>query len=234
MDEISRSVDSLRDAYFRATDDSEFVSIEDRVTKESAALQSLAAAVKQNLVTTKDENDKFSALYNDAENSASLEMRVNMYNLTARKFKAALETFQKSHNNFREEVKSRQKRRLQSVDEKKSLDDAAIDQIIENGQVSEVIRESLMNTASVDLRDCVSDIERRHAEVIALERSVRELFELFGDVATLVDIQEDNLKTIDKHITKAKGYVESGAQQLNEAEKHQQCSRKVLVLPYMS
>ncbi len=105
----------------------------------------------------------------------------------------------------------------------KTLDDKVIDKLVEEGKSQEVLDGALM---SDDLRDCIGDIEQRHADVLRLERQVREVYELFKDLAVLVDVQQDSLDVIEKHIHAAKDYAEKGADHLKQAEDYQNSARK--------
>jgi len=79
---------------------------------------------------------------------------------------------------------------------------------------------------SETLQDVVRDIEDRHLDILKLERQVLEVYELFKDLATLVDIQQESLDVIENRVAKAKDYVEKGEKELAQAETYQKRSRK--------
>lgn len=54
-----------------------------------------------------------------------------------------------------------------------------------------------------------------------------EIFELFKDLATLVDLQQESLDVIENRILKAKNYTEKAEVELNEAEDYQKKARAV-------
>jgi len=177
-----------------------------------------AASIKKTLDDIKTDNDKFAK---DKENSARVEMRQNLYNATIRKFANAMQLFNTANAAFKQAMQDRQKRRLKNLD--KNLDDKVIDKLVEEGRSQEVLEKAFI---SDDLRECISDIERRHEDVLRLERQVREVYELFKDLAVLVDIQQDSLDVIEKHIKSAKDYAARGEQHLKEGEIYQQKARQ--------
>jgi len=86
-----------------------------------------------------------------------------------------------------------------------------------------VIKQALI---SDDLEDVVRDIEERHQDILKLERQVLEVYELFRDLAQLVDLQQDSLDVIDARVQSAKNYTERAEVELTEAEDYQKKARK--------
>ena len=76
------------------------------------------------------------------------------------------------------------------------------------------------------LEDVVADIEERHTEILHLETQVLEVFELFKDLASLVDQQGEQLDTIESNVTKASMHVAAAEKDLTEAEVLQRKARK--------
>ena len=104
----------------------------------------------------------------------------------------------------------------------KDLGDDEIDKIIESGKAQDVIKEALI---SDNLKNVVQDIEARHLDILKLEHQVLEIYELFRDLATLVDLQQESLDVIENRIVKAKNYTEKAEVELNEAEEYQKKAR---------
>jgi t-SNARE complex subunit (syntaxin) len=87
-----------------------------------------------------------------------------------------------------------------------------------------VIKEALI---SDNLKNVVQVIEERHLDILKLENQVLEIYELFRDLATLVDLQQESLDVIENRILKAKNYTEKAEVELNEAEEYQKKARAV-------
>jgi t-SNARE complex subunit (syntaxin) len=68
--------------------------------------------------------------------------------------------------------------------------DQAVDEIIESGRAQDVIKEALI---SDNVKNVVQEIEERHMDILKLERQVLEIMEMFKDLATMVDLQQESL-----------------------------------------
>ncbi len=55
---------------------------------------------------------------------------------------------------------------------------------------------------------------------------MENVFQLFQDLATLVDMQSDQLNIIEQRVVQSKDYVEKGLTNLREAEDYQTKARK--------
>ena len=77
------------------------------------------------------------------------------------------------------------------------------------------------------LRQTMVDIEARHADIMALEKNIRELHELFIDMATLIEQQGDKIDRIENHVANSRSYVEKGREQTTAAVKYQSKARTV-------
>jgi len=131
-----------------------------------------------------------------------------------------MNTMLASHE-FKQSLQERIRRQLKIVDSK--ISDEEVEKIVASGQADGVIKQVLI---SENLQDVVRDIEDRHLDILKLERQVLEVYELFKDLATLVEIQQESLDVIENRIGKAKDYVERAEGQLAEAEVYQKKTRK--------
>lgn len=103
----------------------------------------------------------------------------------------------------------RTRRQLKIVD--KDITDEEIEKIVESGRAQDVITEALI---CENLEDVVRDIEERHQGILKLEQQVLEVYELFRDLATLVDLQQESLDVISNRISQAKNYTEKAETEL--------------------
>lgn len=67
-------------------------------------------------------------------------------------------------------------------------------------------------------------------EIIRLEQSVLEIYELFQDLATLVELQSESLDVIETRISKARDYTERAEVELHSAEDYQKKSRSKMCI----
>ena len=74
--------------------------------------------------------------------------------------------------------------------------------------------------------DTISEIQERHDAVMDIERNLKELHQVFVDMAILIEQQGEELNDIEANVTRAKSMVVRGTQQLIVAKKHQKNTRK--------
>lgn len=77
------------------------------------------------------------------------------------------------------------------------------------------------------IRQTCDDITARHQDIRKLEKSIKELHDMFIDMATLVDQQGDKLDRIESHVASSRAYVEKGREETNKALVYQNEARKV-------
>lgn len=155
------------------------------------------------------------------KDSAKNQMRTNLYQTHIRRFHQDMNEYNAASHEFKQSLQERTRRQLKIVDSK--ISDEDVEKIVASGQAEGVIKQVLI---SENLQDVVRDIEDRHLDILKLERQVLEVYELFKDLATLVDIQQESLDVIENRIGKAKDYVERAEVKLAEAEVYQKKARK--------
>ncbi|CAH9135041.1 unnamed protein product [Cuscuta epithymum] len=72
----------------------------------------------------------------------------------------------------------------------------------------------------------VMEIQERHEAVKEVERNLKELHQVFMDVAVLVETQGEQLDDIESQVQRAHSVVRQGAHQLQEARTKQKSTRK--------
>lgn len=76
------------------------------------------------------------------------------------------------------------------------------------------------------IQDTIAEIQERHDAVKDIERNLKELHQVFLDMAVLVQHQGEQLDDIETNVGRASSFVRGGAQELNVARKHQKNFRK--------
>nr|1URQ_B Chain B, SYNTAXIN 1A [Rattus norvegicus] len=70
-------------------------------------------------------------------------------------------------------------------------------------------------------KQALSEIETRHSEIIKLENSIRELHDMFMDMAMLVESQGEMIDRIEYNVEHAVDYVERAVSDTKKAVKYQ-------------
>merc|ERR1711920_129054 len=73
----------------------------------------------------------------------------------------------------------------------------------------------------------LTELEEQHNGMLKIERSVKELNELFQELNILVIEQQDLIDNVESNVTETKELVQSGTKHLTAAEGHQKRTRKM-------
>jgi syntaxin 1B/2/3 len=126
------------------------------------------------------------------------------------------------------EYKETVARRYYTVTGEKA-EDSTVDALIASGASETFLQKAIQQGQAAgrgQLLDTVSEIQERHDAVREMERSLRELHQVFLDMATLVEAQGHQLNDIESHVARASSFVLRGAVELETAREYQKGSRK--------
>ncbi|KAJ8408579.1 hypothetical protein AAFF_G00252140 [Aldrovandia affinis] len=130
---------------------------------------------------------------------------------------------------FRERSKGRIRRQLEITGRVTTSEQ--LEAMLESGNpaifTSDVISDSHIT------REALSEIESRHEDIVRLEASIRELHQMFMDMATLVETQGDMTNNIEKNVSSAAEYVSLAEHETTKAVKYQTKGRRLRLLPSM-
>jgi t-SNARE complex subunit (syntaxin) len=150
--------------------------------------------------------------------------KIKMNEMQKHRLLDLISEFSKEIDLFKIEEQTIFKRRVKILD--RTMTDDEIEKLMDNGVTVKQIYEQSLQDNSVNLRNIVANIEERHLDIIKLESEVLAVYELFRDLELLVDLQQDSMDVISKHIEKAKKDVAIGEDNLNKAAEYQDKARK--------
>ncbi|KAK9058708.1 hypothetical protein SSX86_023550 [Deinandra increscens subsp. villosa] len=140
-----------------------------------------------------------------------------------------LQSSMKSFNDLREKMAAEHRetvqRRYYTVTGE-NADEATVDKLISTGESEDFLSKAIQEQGRGQVMETVLEIQERHDAVTVIERSLKELHQVFMDMAVLVEHQGEQLDNIESHVNRANSYVTRGTQQLNEARKKQKNTRK--------
>lgn len=137
-------------------------------------------------------------------------------------FQEVMSEYNKLQMDHRDQCKARIKRQVNICGGNKTAEE--IEEMIENGTTN-VFHAQLLTDAS---RDALKDVEARHLEILKLEESITELFEIFQDVAYMVEVQGDMIDNIERNVEATVEAVSASKSQMKKAYKYKR--RKLVTL----
>lgn len=136
---------------------------------------------------------------------ASVDVRIQktQYTNLSREFVEVMTQYNETQVSFREKSKSRIQRQLEITG--KITTNEELEEMLENGNAS-VFTSDIISDSQIT-RQALNEIESRHKDILRLESSIKELHDMFVDMAMLVETQGEMIDNIEKNVNNAVEYV---------------------------
>lgn len=160
------------------------------------------------------------------KSNADLRIRKTQHSALSRKFVEVMTEYNRTQTDYRERCKGRIQRQLEITG--RATTNEELEEMLEQGNSAVFTQGIIMETQQA--KQTLADIEARHADIIKLENSIRELHDMFMDMAMLVESQGELVDRIEYHVEQSGNYVAQGQQELVQANKYMSKARKKKVL----
>uniref|UniRef100_A0A672F7W4 Syntaxin-1A n=1 Tax=Salarias fasciatus TaxID=181472 RepID=A0A672F7W4_SALFA len=197
--------------------------------KTKAELEDLMADIKKlaNKVRSKLKSIQNTIEHEEGQNrsSADLRIRKTQHSTLSRKFVEVMSEYNTTQSDYRERCKGRIQRQLEITgrnttnEELESMLESDNPAIFTSGIIMDNITQQAMN-----------EIETRHNEIIKLENSIRELHDMFMDMAMLVESQGEMIDRIEYNVEHSVDYVERAVSDTKKAVKYQSKARRKKIM----
>ncbi|KAG2686733.1 hypothetical protein I3760_09G021200 [Carya illinoinensis] len=157
--------------------------------------------------------------------SSSDRTRTSVVNGLRKKLKDSMESFNTLRQQISSEYRETVQRRYFTVTGE-NPDDKTVDLLISTGESETFLQKAIQEQGRGRVMDTIHEIQERHDAVKEMEKNLRELHQVFLDMAVLVQAQGEQLDNIESHVTRANSYVRGGTQQLHTARVLQKNTRK--------
>lgn len=105
-----------------------------------------------------------------------------------------------------------------------NVTDQELDTMLESGQ-TDVFTQNILIDAKTT-KQALNEIESRHDEILKLERSIKDLHDMFQYLAMEVEAQGEMVDRVENNITQSTNYVEKAKENTEKAVTYQQRARK--------
>ena len=178
-------------------------------------------AMSKNTATLKETQDSIAA------NSAIIRIEENQYTHLVLKLTTAMaeyERHQSANEAFYKAQTQRQIKIKYTNPDGSAIDDATAaqlaEQVMENNTTSYIFQQS---------KDVLASINETRNDIYRIEQSMRDLNQLFNDLAFLVHEQGELMDVILANIQQSTRYVEKGRAELKKARKYEKKSHKKMI-----
>ncbi|KAL7878111.1 hypothetical protein SRHO_G00047540 [Serrasalmus rhombeus] len=164
------------------------------------------------------------SLESNAEDRVSADMRIkkSQHAILARKFVEVMTKYNEAQVEFREKSKGRIQRQLEITG--KTTTDEELEEMLDGGNAA-VFTAGIMDSGIS--KQALNEIEARHKDIMRLESSIKELHDMFVDIAMLVENQGSMIDRIESNMDQSVGFVERAVADTKKAAKFQQEARRV-------
>lgn len=149
------------------------------IKKTANKVRAKLKAIEQNIEQEEQTN----------KSSADLRIRKTQHSTLSRKFVEVMTEYNRTQTDYRERCKGRIQRQLEITGRQTTNEE--LEEMLEQGNPAVFTQGIIMETQQA--KQTLADIEARHADIIKLENSIRELHDMFMDMAMLVESQVSNV-----------------------------------------
>ncbi|RDD40041.1 Syntaxin [Trichoplax sp. H2] len=160
------------------------------------------------------------------EQSAEARIKRTQHAALSHRLVNLMLTYNKIQNDYREKCKDRIKRQLKITG--KPTTDEEIEDMLESGN-PEIFTQAVI-TDTKDAKQALEAIEARHNDIMNLEKSIKELHEMFLDMAMLVESQGEMIDNIEHNTVNAVDFICSAKEDVKKAVKYQSAARKKKII----
>eukprot|EP01027_Heterolobosea_sp_BB2_P014932 GEZU01021409.1.p2 GENE.GEZU01021409.1~~GEZU01021409.1.p2 ORF type:complete len:138 (-),score=51.69 GEZU01021409.1:155-568(-) len=108
--------------------------------------------------------------------------------------------------------------------------DAEIVEILERGVTTDVFKQQILDSNHANAKQMYLEAVEKHRDILQIEKSLNELFQMFQDFACIVDEQQDLIDNIQFHVQNASDYVEKAHEEVAQARTYQKKARGKLMI----
>ncbi|XP_022744867.1 syntaxin-121-like [Durio zibethinus] len=157
--------------------------------------------------------------------SSSDRTRTSVVNGLRKKLKDSMESFNGLREKISSEYRETVQRRYFTVTGE-NPDDRTLDLLISTGESETFLQKAIQEQGRGRILDTINEIQERHDAVKDLEKNLKELHQVFLDMAVLVEAQGEQLDDIESQVNRANSFVRGGTERLQTARNYQKNTRK--------
>ncbi|KAK1158379.1 syntaxin-1A-like isoform X2 [Acipenser oxyrinchus oxyrinchus] len=144
--------------------------------------------------------------------SADLRIRKTQHSTLSRKFVEVMSEYNATQSDYRE-LQGRIQRQLEITG--RNTTNEELESMLESDNPA-IFTSGIIMDSNIT-KQAMNEIETRHTEIIKLENSIRELHDMFVDMAMLVESQGELVNNIEKNVMSSVDYVERAKEETKKA-----------------
>ncbi|TUX87182.1 Syntaxin-1B [Bagarius yarrelli] len=153
--------------------------------------------------------------------SADLRIRKTQHSTLSRKFVEVMTEYNTTQSKYRDRCKDRIQRQLEITG--RTTTNEELEDMLESGKLAVFTDDIKMDSQMT--KQALNEIETRHTEIIKLENSIRELHDMFVDMAMLVESQGEMIDRIEYNVERAVSDTKKAVKYQSQARK-----KKIMII----
>ncbi|CAF1261074.1 unnamed protein product [Adineta steineri] len=142
------------------------------------------------------------------------------------KFRDVMNDYNQVQVAYRQKCKERIQRQLEITG--RSVTEGEVEEMLESGNPAVFTQGIMVETAQA--KQSLADIEARHGDIIKLEKSIKELHDMFIDMAALVQTQGEMIDRIEFNVVQSENFVKAASTDTKKAVKFQSAARRKKII----
>jgi t-SNARE complex subunit (syntaxin) len=197
--------------------------MKDDLEKNVNSIKNLSRQIRNQIKEQQEIIDKD----NLSSNNLRAEPRIRSLQITniSYRLNEIMHEYNRVQVDYRSKCKERIQRQLQIMGDERT-DDQIEDMLESNVQI---FSEKMLEEAKLAKQTLVA-LEERHQDILSLEKSIRELHEMFTDMAMLVESQGQMIENIERAMTKSTDYIADAKVQVKSALTYQRAARRKKII----
>ncbi|CAF4250573.1 unnamed protein product [Rotaria sp. Silwood2] len=196
----------------------------EELEEKMADIKKIANDVRLKLKTMETELEQEGN--DNALRTADMRIRKTQHATLSRKFIDAMNAYRNAEIEYRERCKARIQRQLEITG--RSVTEGEVEEMLESGNPAVFTQGIMVETAQA--KQSLADIEARHGDIMKLEKNIRELRDMFIDMAALVQTQGEMIDRIEYNVVQSENFVKAASTDTKKAVKFQSAARRKKIL----
>ncbi|XP_067128029.1 syntaxin-like [Centruroides vittatus] len=164
----------------------------------------------------------------EKSNTVTTEFRIRQAQLNAltRQLVDIMSDFNQIQIEYKKKCEDRIKKQLKITGQE--ITDEQLQDMLEQENPAIFIKDIVMETKKA--QETLDDINARHADIMKLERNIKELHEMFMDMAMIIENQGEIIDRIEFNVQNTVEYTEKAKNEIVQALELQKKSRKLKII----
>lgn len=163
--------------------------------KVRSRLKQIQTQIEQEEQAQRQQAEDDQMLPNTAdEKTTEIRMKKTQHSAMSRKFINVMSRYNSAQNEFRDACKEKMRRQIEIMGE--NVDDNKLEEMLSSGESAPLFAGGIVMDTQKS-KQVLDDIQSRKNDILALEKSIKELHDLFIDMAMLVQEQGEMIDRVE-------------------------------------